>query len=43
MASDINRAGNYFFRGCYQKIHGVVIYNNVAWKILYVVDNEYLF
>ena len=33
MASDINRAGNYFFRGCHQKILFSVI-NFATWVIL---------
>ena len=33
MASDINRAGNYFFRGCYQKVILSVI-NFTTWAIL---------
>ena len=33
MASDINRAGNYFFRGCYQKVFLSVI-NFATWAIL---------
>tara|TARA_B100000959_G_C14942605_1_gene608487 strand:- start:89 stop:250 length:162 start_codon:yes stop_codon:yes gene_type:complete len=33
MVTDINRAGNYFFRGCHQKILFSVI-NFATWVIL---------
>ena len=45
MASDINRAGNYFFRGCYQKVFLSVI-NFATWAILQKrrrIKNDFLF
>ena len=45
MDSDINRAGNYFFRGCYQKVFLSVI-NFATWAILQKrrrIKNDFLF